>query len=351
MNLPTDPNFDLFLPGTTRLLPASFWPQQDELFSSWIVRLAHAHSMKAHTFTAFNFKEDSFWNRDVDRSIRMELIEQVKDRTNASFDRIYQTTLRSYQGILFEIDSGRTKGKWLLPLGVFHRTWKRKGLMFCPGCLTNDHVNPYFRKHWRLSFSIVCLTCKCWLMDACPKCHSPITFFRAELGQKFNDNIDSLANCYSCRFDLSKSTRLKADPQILKVQAQLFRIMAFGWKKEVIYPFQFFEVLYFLVKIFTSKRLIYVEAQKHVAQKLKLDLLTDHRKVGDLFDSLPLFDRANALRMAYWLVEKWPIRFIKTFKTLNFHSSDLTRDFKNIPYWYFSIVYQNFHVSNVNRRF
>ena len=351
MSSHTEPDFNLFLPGKSPLLPASFWPNHDELLSSWIVRLAHSHRMKAHTFTKFNFPNFEFWNRDIDRSIRDELIVEIAGRTNATTHRIYSSTLRSYEGVLFEKDSGKSKGRWIMPLGIFHRTWKRHGLMFCPGCLNNDDETPYYRKHWRISFNLVCLNCGCRLLDACPQCNAPVTFVRTELGLKFYDNIDTIAKCYLCRFQLSDSPRLIPDKRLIQIQENLFKITAEGWRKDVIYPLQFFEVLYFLAKVFTSNRAIYLKAQKHIAWKLQIKTLTTHRAAGALYDTLPVFDRANGLKMAFWILEDWPYRFIKTFRKLGFHSSDLTRDFKNMPFWYFSVVLENFHVSNVNRRF
>lgn len=351
MSSHTGPDFNLFLPGTTPLLPASFWPNKDELLSSWIVRLAHAHTMKAHTFTKFNFPNFEFWNRDIDRSIRDELIVEIAGRTNASTHRIYQSTLRSYEGILFEKDAGKSKGRWIMPLGMFHRTWRRHGLVYCPSCLNNDRETPYYRKQWRLSFNLVCLDCKCRLLDACPQCNAPVTFFRTELGLKFNDNIDTIAKCYQCRFQLSDGPRFIPDKRLIQIQKKLLAITAEGWRTDVIYPLQFFEVLYFLLKIFTSNRQIYIKAQTYISSKLKIQLFTIHRTLGDNYDTLPIFDRANSLKMAFWILEDWPHRFIKTFRNLGFHSSDLTRDFKNIPFWYFSVVFENFHVSNVNRGF
>ena len=42
--------YDTGLSG--RLWPAHVKPQQDELLSSWLVRLAMAHGVKLHTFSA-----------------------------------------------------------------------------------------------------------------------------------------------------------------------------------------------------------------------------------------------------------------------------------------------------------
>lgn len=351
MSSHTEPDFNLFQPGKSPLLPASFWPNHDELLSSWIVRLAHAHRMKAHTFTRFNFPNFEFWNRDIDRSIRDELIIELAGRTNATTPRIYNSTLRSYEGILFEKDSGKTKGKWIMPLGIFHRTWRRHGLMYCPGCLENDKKEPYYRKHWRISFNLVCLNCECRLLDACPQCDAPVTFFRTELGVKFNDNIDIISKCYLCKFPLSDGPRFIPDKRLAEIQKKLIMITAEGWKTDVIYPLQFFEVLNFLLKVFTSNRTINLKAQMYIAGKLRIQIYTAHRSVSPEYGALPIFDRANGLKMAFWVLDDWPRRFIKTFRKLCFHSSDLTRDFKNMPFWYFSVVFENFHVSNVNRRF
>lgn len=351
MNLCNDNNFNLFGNRQLPLFPAFIRPEPSELFSSWVVRLAHEHYMKVHTFTSFNFPDKQFWNRDIDRSASDDLLMELASRNNCSFQAIYQTSLRSYEGVLFETHNEKTFSKWIMPLGVYHRTWRNKGLLFCSGCLANDKEKPYYRKQWRLSLSVVCTKCNCFLRELCSGCGAPISFFRSELGKKYEEPSNSIACCYNCGFNLSRSRLLIADDEIINIQNQIYFIMENGFNKQVIYPLQFFEVLKYLLKILTGKRQIYGLAQRKLAEYLKLEYKSPRGGFNFRYDALTVYERANALRMAFWLLERWPTRFIDFFKSIPFHSSDLFRDFDNIPFWYWDVVYSNFYVSNVNRKF
>lgn len=346
-----DNNFSLYHHGQLPLFPAFLRPMPSELFSSWIVRLAYAHYMKVHTFTTFNFPDRQFWNRDIDRSIKDDLLQELAARNNTSFYTVYQTTLRSYEGILFETLNEKTISKWIMPLGIYHRTWKNNGLMFCPGCLKKDNGTPYYRKEWRLSLFVACVRCESFLRDCCPHCGAAILFFRAELGHKFKYPGDTIGNCHRCNFSLSKSSLIRADDEILRIQNQIHTIMEFGFNKQVILPIQFFLVFKHLLKIFTGNRQIYLKAQVKLSEKLGLNYRTPISGCKFRYETLSIPERTIAQKMAFWVIEDWPIRFIDFFKSINIHSSDLLRDFDNVPYWYWSIVYENFFINNVNRRF
>lgn len=351
MSLCNDNNFNLFGNRQLPLFPAFIKPEPSELFSSWVVRLAHEHYMKVHTFTAFNFPDKQFWNRDIDRSVTDDLINQLALRNNCSFDTAYQTSLRSYEGLLFERHNEKTTSKWIMPLGIYHRTWKHKGLMYCSECLKKDKEKPYYRKQWRLSLSVVCIECKCFLRDCCINCGAPVSFFRSELGHKLKDPSNSIGCCYNCGFDLSKSKYLPADDEILNIQKQIYSIIRYGYNQQIIYPLQFFEVLKYFLKIFTGNRTMSHSAQKEIAGLMNLNYNVPKGGYNCRFDTLSIYDRSTALRMAFWLLEDWPVRFIEFFKSISCYSSDLFRDFENIPFWYWSVVYENFHVNNLNRKF
>lgn len=173
-----DFDFSLFDKEKLPVFPAFLKPEPSELFSSWLVRLSHAHHMKVYTFTRLYFSGKQVWNRDIDRSVPEQIIKFLAQKTNCTFNDIYNTTLRSYEGKLFEVHNEKTSSKWILPLGVYHRTWKNNGLMFCPGCLSKDGCKPYYRKQWRLSLSVICPDCECYLQNECPKCSAPVFSFR-----------------------------------------------------------------------------------------------------------------------------------------------------------------------------
>jgi len=306
--------------------------------------------MKVHTFTRLCFPGHQFWNRDIDRSVKEELITSLALRTNCTYDQVFATTLRSYEGVLFEKHNEKTTSNWILPLGLFHRTWKNNGLMFCPHCFQKDGVSPYFRKLWRSSLSVVCLECKRYLLDHCPECKVPISFFRNELGKKENEPEGKLILCFNCKLDFSTINAIHADEDIVLIQKQIVDIIELGWKN-TIYPFQFFDVLRVLLKILVGRRNTSVLVQKEIAELLNIEIKAFAGGYANRFDTLSIEDRAYSLKMAFWLLDNWPDRFIEFFRSVEVYSSDLLRDVPNLPYWYWSVVYSNFYKSNVNRRF
>jgi hypothetical protein len=157
-------------------------PLLDELFSSWLIRVAHAQNLKLQTFCHMVWPNVALWNRDCDRRANSNVVTDLADMTGISKDEAFATLLTCYEGILFDraIRTGHTK--WILPLGVFHRLRRRKGLQYCPQCLQSQ--TPYFKKTWRLSLYTVCEEHQCYLHDACPHCARPIHPHRGEMGDR-----------------------------------------------------------------------------------------------------------------------------------------------------------------------
>jgi hypothetical protein len=335
-----------FLPiDKQHLLVCSIKPFEDELFSSWLLRLAFAHETKVQTFTRLLFPEHHIWNRDIDRSVSLEVIKELARRTNLSEDIISKTTLVSFGGVLWENYKFKSRAKWILPLGIYHRTWRNFGLVCCPSCLNKDPLNAYFRKRWRLSFSVVCIDCNCLLIDRCCNCNAKIIFFRSELGFREKLPGSPLNICYNC--GIAYSSELTVNERYIQMQKSLYEILDFGYKEFAPYPFMYFEVLYKIITILMSKHgaIIFDTICKEFGMEYKQIV-----KVYS-FEMLSVDQRMIVLFCSFQLLNDWPKRFIYTMKSAKMYSSVLLRDFSNAPYWYWSIVNENFYISNVNRRF
>src|SRR5207237_99582 len=142
------------------ILPAIVQPQDDELLSSWIFRLAEINATKVHTFCKRYFPLQQVWNRDIDRLGPRAMLHTLSKITTIDYPRLLKSTFSDYEGFLFKELNSNGNSKWIMPLGIYHRTRKRFGLQFCPQCLIKDGNRPYFRKSWRLSLSIVCPVCR-----------------------------------------------------------------------------------------------------------------------------------------------------------------------------------------------
>jgi uncharacterized CHY-type Zn-finger protein len=262
--------------------------------------------------------------------------------------------LAKYEGVLFPRHVYKTHAKWILPLGVYHRTHRHNGLLFCPSCLRQDAGVPYFRTYWRLALAMVCPYCQCLLQDSCPSCGAPVIFFRIDLGRKMELPDLPLSCCYRCHQNLSQSPVIPAPGELLGIQAEIIRTMREGWKKEVPYPHLYFSVLQQLVKILCSKHALCTPLQRALDEQLDpiIPRIVDKASLyASTFELLPLPARRVILQQAVWLLTEWPGRFVGFMKQHQVASTPLLRDFANIPFWYESVVTDHLYVNNVNRRF
>lgn len=196
-------------------------PQESELLSSYLVRVAHLHGMSAYRFCSFYFSGINIWNRDIDRAATDTLISAIALYSGQTKGRIEALTLHSWRAIL-----GRPRvlghprpaiDSWLNAVGIFHRKRKGFGMQFCAQCLAET---AYFKKEWRLSFVTVCLQHGCSLTDCCGHCQAPVCMHR-------NDAL--MCHCWNCGLRLSTCSlsydegldeRLYGQAQMMKVLTQ-----------------------------------------------------------------------------------------------------------------------------------
>ena len=213
------------------LWPIHLKPLPDELLSSWIIRLSHAHGYKTQTMCAILFGgQSAIWNRDIDKLAPQEIINVLSRISGTPVERVEHTTLRSYEGTLFERHNANGICRWIVPLGIFHRARRHPGLMFCPQCLCED-VDPYFRRRWRLAFSIVCTKHKGYLLDACPECGVPIEPHRCDMqGRQLLPSAGMYVHCWKCGFDLRKSHQTKVmDESLIALQTKMDAVLSDGY--------------------------------------------------------------------------------------------------------------------------
>ncbi|MFA6699756.1 MAG: TniQ family protein, partial [Thiomicrospira sp.] len=85
-----------------KLWPVHPHPSPDELLSSWLVRIAHGNGEKVQSFCHHEFGiERQIWNRDIDRQAPEWLLTILSERTATTIERVKQTTLKRYEGVLF----------------------------------------------------------------------------------------------------------------------------------------------------------------------------------------------------------------------------------------------------------
>ncbi|QOW45666.1 MULTISPECIES: TniQ family protein [Acinetobacter] len=322
------------------ILPAHPHPLNDELFSSWFSRLAFDNMSKVHSFAVEIFGRSygySFWSRDVDCFIDQEHLLKISKRTGINVTEIFETTIKSYEGVLFT-NLNRGFNRWILPCGIYHRTRKTNWIAYCPLCIAADQT-PYFRKSWRLSFSLVCPIHHIHMLDSCPKCNYPINVFRQELGTRSKYIVNSIVECAYCKFDLRNSNIRLIELIDFKIIQNLFDLIkkhTWGWwylkqsRNILPYSFAYYDVIHYLCSFLNSKVGMPLYREALIGLNLDESLCLQNRK-NQVFEVRRIEERFNLLVSTIWLLENWPIRIVDICKHNEITASRITRS-ENLPF-------------------
>lgn len=331
-------------------LSGDLWPihprrQDDELLSSWIVRTAHANRIKLQTFTTLALGETaSLWNRDIDRCASDALLLRLSTQTGSDVETLRQGLLSTLDGAVFERHTPLGNTKWILPLGIYHRTRHRFGVQFCPLCLFFDE-KPYYRRTWRLAFATICDRHGCLLHDRCPHCEAPVAHFRNDLGRRRDYRIGDHVSCWNCGFDLRRAPASAPDGpdgQTLMALRSLVAFHRLGWwfqrDASLAYGHLYFDALHHLVHFLPTahgRRLLDViarEASRH---------FPDHdTQSRERFELRPLKSRHALLVAALWLLGDWPDRFLTAARDAGVPQSRILRGERR-PFWFESEIRWN----------
>ena len=210
--------------------------------------------------------------------------------------------------------------------------------MFCPKCIAEDAI-PYFKRRWRLAFSTICTKHKYYLLDACPKCKSPIEPHRSDMqGRGVFPHGSQNVHCWKCSFDLRASLGTEVtDESILKLLIRLEFALDNGYANwagnPTMHSIVFFDGLRELTAGITSR---------HVLERLmKSDHLSGIRltcwpHTGLEMASLPL--RRELFRMLAIALEDWPHSFAELIHECNLRYADLKGDSVQRAYWYEKVI-------------
>lgn len=321
------------------ILPVHLKPLPDELLSSWLIRLAHAHGQKLQTFCAQLFGRDkAIWNRDIDRLAPDWLVARLSEVTATPIERITATTLKSYEGYLYERHQPNGNTRWILPLGVYHRTHRNSGLLCCPECLAEDEV-PYFRRSWRLALRVACIKHKSWMIDCCPSCNSSIEPHRSDMHSKeYFPILNQLVYCWHCGGDLRMiKNKTQPDTSVRQFQQSLSQALELGYTDWAGNP-SMYSVLYFdglraLIAGLTSKRSI-----QRMVQQGRCDELTQCDWPRPGFEFATLEDRKSLVAWLSKLLHDWPKHLRALIHEAKLRYADLKGDSKTRPYWVESVI-------------
>lgn len=333
-------------PLPNRALPVWCGPLPDELFSSWLVRLAWLNAEKLHTFKRrFWRQKGSPWGYNLDLALSEDALARVASMAQVAPEVLAAHTLWPYLGRLFENVDQVGAGRGLL-LGK-HRGQRVLGfgLQMCPDCLRADSI-PYFRRGWKVAYLVACPLHGRLLEDACPNCHRPIAYHLADFGKALLPERVPTAFCASCGHSWASNTAIweQVPDAFLEWQERLQSALETGWIESrqagPIYALSFFEGLRVLIRLLTAKGRLGC-LRDIVAREigfLPFGVTSDGNR--NHFCGLRLGERFYILRYAHWLLEEWPERFIWACKAANlaFSYIESYRDRAPMPYWVASVA-------------
>lgn len=299
-------------------------PFEGEIFSSWFARCAYAHKTHPKTFWNLHFPRDKFIytiTPNIDATISDELIEIISSKTSFSITKLKNMTMMFYDGYLQEqiIRNGINK---------FLTSYR-----FCPKCWQEDKI-PYIKKEHRVVFSTFCKKHKCYLLDKCPKCKTPISTF------KMFENKLTYEFCSNCGFELMNSD-VKYIKNLFryKLNCKLISILNKGYVHlgdYYIYSFLFFDVFSHISKLILSAKKTKINGieNKMIKKISKKDFLTTKNS----FSQITIKEQYILFSIILSMFQKLPKK-LKLFVTQNSLSNfEMVRDMKTIPYWYEKLI-------------
>jgi hypothetical protein len=322
-----------------RFLPFRPRPQKDELFSSWLVRLAWENVEKIHPFSVRLFKgQKQHWYRDLDLSISEQDIAHASFATGISCPILFETTLQSYIGKIHELGTLHGPSAWIIPIVKIGRSRRGRGQQYCARCFEED-VIPYYRKQWRLAFSVVCVNHGCFLRDGCPCCDSPVSFHESDFGRRTVDTKYSWIFCRHCGVSLCEGGNCHSpiSASMLSFQKKLIDMTSAGHHEDfpgaLNYSHLFLDGLHHIIRILCSEGNSSRLRSYLLKREGQLDLNFSRRHTRLIFERLRVGDRFTLLDLARSLLVDWPNNFIQICQVGRVSSSYIDSAHKSLPYW------------------
>jgi hypothetical protein len=314
-------------------------PQEDELLSSWLVRLAWGSAIKLqHLCVHVLGQSPGFLSADIDRNPQEALLAQLCESTGTPLARGLQIGLASLEGRLWCSFHSRGPVPWLIPNYRDGRRRLKHGLQYCPQCLAEDD-QPYFRRKWRLAFNVVCERHGLFLRDECPHCAAPVVFHTGDFGRRLLSAASPITQCPSCLLDLRKDRaplRPIPDRALVEFHTRLMSCLAAGHETTLpgasLYSFLFFDGLHLLCRLLVSSGRggrLRSELLDGVDDALRLA----RQSAPVRFEELRLADRVLAMTMCERLISRWPLIFASACKRCRLSSSYVIRYDAYMPYW------------------
>lgn len=282
-------------------------PNDDELLSSWITRIATANQLKTADFCSLALPGSRTTLKEIDRTHLPELMQVLADKTGTPIEHIRETSLLVDEGYVFLYRQyGATE--WILPTA---NEGVNKGLAFCPQCLTDD-AEPYYRKSWRFAFNPVCPIHRTLLMQCCPRCKTPHHFLnsaRPMIGRS------PIITCRRCKADIRAVTNIPLHPsfcdRMLSIQDSLrvginndsFDVPGYGHVRSLPYLRMLHATMHILGKPSLASWVIR-HYRGYLPQGIDMSMLENAK----LVETRSMENLSVQLCLAITLMDEWPTR-------------------------------------------
>ena len=314
-------------------LPLPLPPQPDEVFTSWLVRLAAAHGLATGIFCNLIAGTKTEFNRDMDGPTCERLLPLLAARTAFRTDKLRKEhTFGGFEGRLFERVRTKAANPWVLPMGPV--TNRKPALQFCPVCLALDRT-PYFRRAWRLSLFVVCPTHAVLLRHLCPECGAVVSTVKGHLRHKQG----TTPLCWRCGLDLRGIVGEVADARdvafALDCQSALYEGLPPDCGSRQVEAESYFRALAILCTRLACDRPRLRSWRQMVADAAQVELPVPMSNSGiTAFDTLAdPASRLSIFRAVGWLLANWPTRFLDVARTANTRTSDFLPNAMVAPAW------------------
>lgn len=297
-------------------------PYNDELLSSWFIRLARVNHANVSSIVKYIFSDNilsihtkKFHTKDIDLyKLTSEQKEILYTKTDIKIDNLQ---LFKYSGFLDEIID-RYKKLWIAEVNATkHNTKHFLGPRFCPKCLKEKS---YIRQMWRVLLYNICTKHNCYLLYKCPSCNENFMYYDNGYSRK-------LCECYNCNFDLRKSeVEYVSKPKHLINQSKLLNILHEGYYK-------IYHRYYYSIGLF------------NLLKSLVLSIMHIKDKKIKYIKQVTPYNLAKYISHCIFLLEKFPTRINKFYEKNGLtdihnilHWDDRNTKNCNLPNWYLSGV-------------
>src|SRR5450830_1167292 len=163
-------------------------PNQDETFSSWLIRVSYRYLIPVRDLIDYCFGSglDTFINVDPDVTTLEGILESLASKLGTSTEKFTSLISLTPRTLNWPSDA------WLYA----NLNYSKLSSAFCPQCLATDK-EPYFRNQWRYTSTKTCSVHDVPLLQACPHCHFPVHPFRHKTTHHLGHQL--LDQCPYCR--------------------------------------------------------------------------------------------------------------------------------------------------------